>query len=153
MGSTIPAARTALYAGLDALRATTLTGVSVNRTGRWDQRSEFDVINVLNARQISREWPAHQASFFTEEYTIPVEVRAFGEGDDVSVTESRLWALVTIVEAFVMSGTQDLGVAGVQMAHPIGIASPGEESGPADNDVLLSQATVEVRVNAIVEFP
>jgi hypothetical protein len=154
VASTIPAARTALHAGLVALQATTLAGVGVNRTGSWDQRADFDVINVLNARNVSREYPASGATFFTEEYTIPVEVQAFGAGDDITAVETRLWALIAIVEAFVIAsggGRADLGVPGVQTAHPVGLASPGEESGPTDQDVLLAKGTVEIRVSAIVE--
>lgn len=154
--STIPAARTSLYTGLLALQATTLAGVGVYRTGIWDERAESERITVANARNISREWPASQADWFTEEYTIPVQVRVFDAGDDVLVTETRLWALISIVEASVMAsggGQADFGVAGVQTAHPIGLAPPGEESSPIENDLLMAKGTVEIRVKAIVESP
>jgi hypothetical protein len=152
MASTIPAARTALHAGLVALQATTLAGVAVYRTGNWKESGEHDLISVLNARDISREYPAAGAAFMTEEYTIPVAVEVYRQGDNLQTVETRLWDLVTIIEGFVLSNGAKLGVAGVQRAHPAGLLPPGEQSGPSasSEDMLLAAGTVAIRVTAIV---
>lgn len=147
--STIPAARTNLTAGLAALQATTLAGVTVSRTGTWDEMGSFDSIGVMNARDINRAWTAFQFATFDESYTIPVAVRCFSTGNDVSVVETRMWALITIVESYVLANTT-LGVTAIQTALPDGLLPPGEESGPAENDTLLARGTISIRVRALV---
>jgi hypothetical protein len=147
--STIPAARTNLVAGLAALQATTLAGVTVSRTGAWDEMGNFDSIAVLNARDINRAWPMFGFPTFDETYTIPVDVRCFNTGNDVSVVETRMWALITIVESYVLANTT-LGVTAIQTALPEGLLPPGEESGPIENDTLHARGTVSVRVRALV---
>lgn len=147
--STIPAARTNLVAGLAALQATTLAGVTVSRTGAWDEPGSFDSIAVLNARDIRRRWPSFGFTTFDETYTIPVDVRCFSTGADVSVVEARLWTLITIVESYVLT-SGNLGVPAIQTALPEGLLPPGEESGPMGDDTLLASGTVDVQVRALV---
>jgi hypothetical protein len=124
--------------------------VTVSRTGAWDEPGNFDSISVLNARDVRRAWPSFGFTQFDETYTIPVDVRCFSTGNDVSVVETRMWALITIVESYVLANTT-LGVTAIQTALPEGLLPPGEESGPIENDTLLARGTVSVRVRALVE--
>jgi hypothetical protein len=105
---------------------------------------------VLNARDVRRVWPSFQFTQFDETYTIPVDVRCFSTGNDVSVVETRLWALITIVESYVLTNVT-LGVAAIQTALPEGLLPPGVESGPIETDTLLAHATIDVRVRALVD--
>lgn len=149
MASTIPATRTALTGLLQALQATTLTGVHVGRTGLWKETGQHDAIIVGNATSIDREWPGAGATRFKESFTLPIHVEAFKAGDQLEAVEDRLWALVTIVEQTVIANRL-LGNLLIHML-PAGVAD-GEESGPTDNGRVMARLTLNVECLASVNL-
>lgn len=151
MASTIPAARTALVESLTALTGTgnPLDGVRVVRTGQWKTYRERSLIAVLNARDIRREPRRLGAQRFDEDYVLPVLIETTASGADLEAIEARLWALVTIVEQTVMA---DMNLAGtVKTALPAG-SPDGETSGPADDNNVMAQITINIDCSAHVDL-
>lgn len=147
MASSIPAARTGLHDLLNALTATTLTGVHVARTGLWKDVGEHDSIIIGNATDIDREWPGAGATQFKESYLLPVHVAASASGSDLQAVEQRLWDLVTIVEQTAIAN-RHLGGLLIHML-PAG-AREGEESGPTDNSRVIARLTLNLSCLASV---
>lgn len=144
MASSIPTARTNLHAGLVALTATgqPLEGVGVYRTGRWTEDQAHDRITLLNARNITRTPAALSPQTpIREEYTLELAVEVFRSGDGIATVETRLWAVITEIEKYVLAN-KTLGGA-VNQALPSGA---DEQSGPsqADEDTVLAMATVRL---------
>lgn len=116
--STIPAAKNALLAAIQARTALTTAGVLIERGLPVKLPSENERIYVNNARDIEREWADLGAQRLEESYTIEVVVECYKAGDYQTETEDRLWALVYEVELAVRS---DLTLAGtVRIARPDG---------------------------------
>jgi hypothetical protein len=146
MASSVPGARTALYQGLLTLRdpAEPLEGVGVYRTGLWQQSGANDRILILNATDIRRDVVAlARPAPFREEFTLNVAVEVYrrGPAEDVDVVESRLWALITAVEQYVMAN-ETLGGA-VNKCIP---ADVNEQAGPSSEseDTVLAMATLRL---------
>jgi hypothetical protein len=143
MASSVPGARTALYDGLAALTATTLSGVGVYRTGLWQEARATDRIIVLNASGVEREVAAlAQPAPFREEYTLNVSFEVYRSGSGMQFVEDRLWALITIVERYVMANPT-LGGA-LRQALPMNVDP--EQSGPhaSDEDTVVAMATLRI---------
>lgn len=142
MASKIPTARTALVTALRALQdpSEPLEGVDVQRTGEWRDTGVSDAIVVLNARNIDRT-PMLGGTDFAETFTIPVQVIAVQPGEDLEAVETRMWALVTVVEQTVIA-SQGFGNL-LAYARPAG-SDDGEESGPTDQQHVVAKLTLNV---------
>lgn len=153
MASSIPAARTTLYAGLQALTATgqPLEGVGVYRTGLWREEQAHDRVTVLNARNILRTWASLGAYRLEETYTLPVAVEVYRTGADLAYVETRLWAIITEIEKYVLGNLTLGGV--LKFATPAGAIDP-EQAGPSsqDEDTLLGMLTVRIDCTARVSL-
>jgi hypothetical protein len=152
MASSIPAARTNLHSGLQALTAPAgaLEGVGVYRTGLWREAGEHDRVVIGNARDINRDVAAlARPAPFREEFAILVNFEVYRTGDDLGFVEDRLWDLITAVEQYVM--------ANPTLAGAVSQALPGrvdEQSGPSssDEDTLLAMATLRLECWARVHL-
>ena len=150
MASSIPGARTNLVAALEALQGTgeALEGVAVIRSGSAKARPDRETITVLNARRIEREGMLSRGRRFQERYTIPVHVLVIQAGDDIQAAETRLWALVTIVEQTALaSGTFD--PTEIADVSPAG-SDEGEQSGVFDDRKVFAELTLNVEFDARV---
>lgn len=148
MASSIPAVRTFIADGLLALQATTLEGVDVVRTGKWDTSAEYERVQVLNAVDIDRQPRGFNRQ--DETYTVPIAIEATLDGDDLEAVENRLWDIVSAVETWLLANKQ-LGGAPVVNAYPNGFDD--EQSGPGQSeDVVVAQTTFRLRVEAILSL-
>ena len=152
MASSIPGARTALYAGLAALTGASepLEGAGVYRTGLWREERAPDRIIVANAVDVERDVMAlARPAPFREEFALLVQFEVYRSGDDVGYVEDRLWDLITAVEQYVM-GDPTLGGA-VSQALPAGVS---EQAGPSanDEDTLIGLATLRLECWARVHL-
>lgn len=142
MASSIPAARSSLVALLEALTDTgeSLEGVKIVHLGSAKNQSR-EMVTVLAATDVSREWVILGRRTVTERFTIPVKVEVMQAGDNINAVASRAWALVTAVEQAVMA---DMTLAGsVKQAKP-GDLPDGENPGVAGDRDLFMELIVNV---------
>lgn len=140
MPSSIPTARTNLLTALEALQATTFSGVAVIRSGT-AKPSGHEFVVVQNAVAIAYE-PVNLGGFrLDERYTIPVRIEVVKKGADLEAAETRMWELITIVAQTVMA-TKTLAGA-VNSALPAG-SPEGEDSGPLDDRSVAAGLTLNV---------
>lgn len=146
MSSSIPTARSALVAMLEALTGAGegLEGVHVARTGVWKEQPQDDYVEVLNAREIERERRLGGLQV-AETYDLPVRVRCYDRGADLEAVELRLWERVTAVEGAVLADNR-LGGA-VSYCNPAQMPD-GERSGPADGNTVFAEITMHFNVGA-----
>jgi hypothetical protein len=142
MASKIPTARTALITALKALTdpSEPLDGVHVARTGEWRDQGTNEAIVVENARNIERT-PMLGGRDFAERFTIPVRVVAVLGGADLEAVETRMWALVTVVEQTILASGHLGGI--LVYARPAG-SDDGERSGPSDEQNVVAELVLNV---------
>lgn len=155
MASSIPTARTNLVTILTALTDSgqPLEGVQVVRTGEWEDSGANEVIAVLNARNISRDYRVvgGGGTKLDEDYDIPVLVRTYLTGAGLQTVEDRLWAIVAQVEKAVVTNRSLTNA--VRLASPRGSMGDDENSGPSqDPNVVVAQVTLRIACEADVDL-
>lgn len=151
MASSIPTARNNLYTGLAGLAAVgqPLEGVGVYRTGLWRESRTRDRVFLLNTRDIAQDFSSIGQFRVEENYVLPVAVEINRRGDDISVVEGRLWAVVAELQKWVVANYTLSGA--VKWCKPAGAINP-EQSGPSatDEDALLGMVTLRFECMARV---
>jgi hypothetical protein len=144
--SSIPATRSALVTGLQALTATgqALEGALVARTAILSEDPAYDRIVVGSAQDITREQRFYGER--NESYVIPIDVEVIAQTGDISSVENHLWDVVTVVEQWLYANRN---LAGLLIDSTVeDFEDEASEPAGSDPDTYVASTTLRLRCDA-----